>query len=102
MPNVKGRTFDGRMRSHLGFQTLVLGPISGTSVLVDLASDSIRPGDLYILCSDGLSGEVEDPDILRLGLAHMDDVDAMCREMIKSANQNGGKDNVTVLCVKVV
>ena len=72
------------------------------SVLVDLASDSIRPGDLYILCSDGLSGEVEDPDILRLGLAHMDDVDAMCREMIKSANQNGGKDNVTVLCVKVV
>ena len=72
------------------------------TVLVDLASDSIKPGDLYLLCSDGLSGEVEDPDILKIALQHWDDVEAMCRELIKSANQNGGKDNVTVLCVKVV
>ncbi len=72
------------------------------TVLVDLASDSIKAGDLYLLCSDGLSGEVEDPDILKIALQHWDDVEAMCRELIKSANQNGGKDNVTVLCVKVV
>ena len=71
------------------------------SVLVDLGVDSILPGDIYVLCSDGLNGEVEDDDILRIILEHEHDVEAVCAQLIEVANANGGKDNVTVVVVKV-
>ena len=71
------------------------------SVLVDLGVDGVRPGDIYVLCSDGLNGEVEDDDILRIVLDHEDDVEAACKQLMETANANGGKDNVTVVVVKI-
>lgn len=72
------------------------------SVLVDISSDAVRVGDIYLLCSDGLSGEVEDPDILRLVLENGDDVEGMCRALIQAACANGGKDNVTAIIIKII
>lgn len=70
------------------------------SVLVDSENQDAEPGDLFMLCSDGLSGEVTDPDILEIMLKHVDDLDAGVNELIKVACDNGGKDNVTVIIVK--
>jgi protein phosphatase len=72
------------------------------TVLVDLGSDSVIKGDLYVLCSDGLSGEIEDDVILDLSMEFFDDLDAMCEAMVVAANDNGGKDNVTVVVVKAL
>jgi serine/threonine protein phosphatase PrpC len=72
------------------------------SVLVDLGVDAAQPGDLYLLCSDGLSGEIEDPELLQLALDHWDDPDKMVQAMVETANNNGGKDNVTVVVVKIM
>ncbi len=72
------------------------------SVLVDISSDVFRPGDIYLLCSDGLSGEVDDPNILRLASESGDRVEELCKKLIQTACANGGKDNVTVICVRVV
>ncbi|MFT5430167.1 MAG: serine/threonine protein phosphatase PrpC [Myxococcota bacterium] len=72
------------------------------SVEVDLGTGEIEPGDLYVLCSDGLNGELEDPEILELALTHWDDLDAMSKAYVAEANAHGGKDNVTVICVKVL
>ena len=71
------------------------------TVLVDVNADDIRPGDLYLLCSDGLSGEVEDDSILELVLENWDDLDQMCRALIQQACANGGKDNVTAAVIRV-
>ena len=72
------------------------------SVLVDVSSDALRIGDLFILCSDGLSGEVDDPEILSIVNDNYEDVEAMCRSLIQAACANGGKDNVTTIIIKVV
>ena len=72
------------------------------TVLVDLGSDSVQEGDLYLFCSDGLNGEIDDKNILRLCLEHWEDLERMCQELVASANANGGKDNVTVIVVKIL
>ena len=71
------------------------------SVLVDMGTDPIEEQDLYLLCSDGLSGEIEDDGLLDIALKHWDDLDTMCDTMIQEACANGGKDNITAIVVKV-
>ncbi|HIA02185.1 MAG TPA: Stp1/IreP family PP2C-type Ser/Thr phosphatase [Myxococcales bacterium] len=70
------------------------------TVLVDLGLDSVIKDDLFILCSDGLSGELEDDEILSLAMDNLDDLDSMCSVLINAANANGGKDNVTAVVVR--
>ena len=59
-------------------------------------------GDILLLCSDGLSGEVTDDEIRDLLIAHEDDLDKGVEMLIQAACDNGGKDNVTVVLVKYV
>jgi protein phosphatase len=68
-------------------------------VMVDLLSDDPELGDIYLLCSDGLSGMIPDDEILRIVTTSTDPSD-MCRKLIAKANQNGGEDNITVLAIK--
>lgn len=70
------------------------------SVQVDLVVDQPRLGDVYILCSDGLSGMVPDPQIADL-VSSEPDLDRMCDRLITMANNNGGLDNVTVVAVRL-
>jgi protein phosphatase len=68
------------------------------TVKVDTILDSPKPGDLYLLCSDGLSGPVSDEEITEV-LASTKELSAACSKLIERANANGGPDNVTaVLC----
>lgn len=67
---------------------------------VDLQSDEVMPGDVYVLCSDGLSGMVEDEDIITAVASSTDLVQA-CRMLVRCANENGGEDNVTALLVRL-
>ena len=59
-----------------------------------------RPGDLYLLCSDGLTGMVPEDQILKLVTANADDLEKACRQLIDVANEHGGLDNVTAILVK--
>ncbi len=69
-------------------------------VTVDLQSDEVQPGDLYVLCSDGLSGMMDDEEILRIVL-ETSDLHTSCRRLINVANENGGEDNITAVVVRV-
>jgi PPM family protein phosphatase len=71
------------------------------SVEVDLLSDESHAGDLYVLCSDGLSGMVSDEDICRAVLDNPRP-DLACRRLVKMANENGGEDNVTAVVIRIV
>jgi serine/threonine protein phosphatase PrpC len=69
-------------------------------VIVDLQHDDPRVGDLYVLCSDGLSGMVTDDDIKGIVYGHSDIREA-CRKLIQRANERGGEDNTTVIVIKI-
>ena len=58
-------------------------------------------GDHLLLCSDGLSGMVEDEQICKLVLDASDPQTA-CEALIEAANAAGGQDNASVVIVKVV
>jgi serine/threonine protein phosphatase PrpC len=60
----------------------------------------LRPGDQYLLCSDGLTEVVADPTIAEL-LSTNEDGSAACRSLIDAANEAGGPDNITVVLVRV-
>ncbi len=70
------------------------------AVAVDINNVTPEPGDILLLCSDGLSGEVTDPQILALVEKHKDNLEEAVQVLIKAACDNGGKDNVTVVLVK--
>jgi protein phosphatase len=70
------------------------------SVQVDVHIDNPRLGDIYVLCSDGLSGMVKDHEISDVTGAERD-LDAACERLISMANKNGGLDNITVVVIRV-
>ncbi len=55
----------------------------------------VAPGDLYLLCTDGLTNMVVDEAIAAI-LASEPDLDAACRRLVDAANEAGGADNITV------
>lgn len=70
-----------------------------STVVTDIGSDQIAPGDVYLLCSDGLCDMVEDIDMTSILAAHPDDLDAAAEALVAQANDNGGKDNISVILV---
>lgn len=70
------------------------------TVNVDLCHDDVRVWDIYLLCSDGLSGMVTDDRICEIVMSTSDPTDA-CHKLIAAANQRGGEDNITALVVRV-
>ena len=65
---------------------------------LDLVQGEIKPGDVFVVCSDGLTGPVEDAEILH----HVDAKDAQvaCDALINMALDRGARDNVTVIVVR--
>lgn len=67
-------------------------------VQVDIQSFPVQQGDTYMLCSDGLHEYItieEIPEVLQ------QDPETACKELIKAANERGGKDNITSIVVQV-
>src|SRR5690606_15991684 len=69
-------------------------------VTVDLQSDDVEPGDLYVLCSDGLSGMIEDEEILNV-VNEQSDLDVAGRKRSALDKEEGGEDNVAAVIVKM-
>lgn len=69
-------------------------------VVVDLQHDDPHPGDIYVLCSDGLSGMVTDDEILSTVTA-ASDIGEACSQLIARANAHGGEDNITAILIAI-
>ena len=70
------------------------------TVAVDVSWHSPAIGEIYLLCSDGLCGMLEDPEMLRI-VRSEPDLDACCAKLIKAANDAGGTDNITVALARL-
>jgi protein phosphatase len=73
------------------------------TVEVDLVPEHPQPNDVYVLCSDGLSGMVHDESIRDLVLEREreDDLESVAKALVAMANKAGGEDNITVVVVAV-
>ena len=69
------------------------------TVQVDIMNEPPVTGDVYLLCSDGLSGMVTDPQMADI-LSTDRTLDEKCEQLIDSANKAGGTDNITVILVR--
>ncbi|HEY2729061.1 MAG TPA: Stp1/IreP family PP2C-type Ser/Thr phosphatase [Polyangia bacterium] len=70
------------------------------TVQVDVHVDAPRMGDVYLICSDGLSGMIKDEDMAEIAASDRD-LDVVCERLITTANKNGGLDNITVVAVRL-
>ncbi len=70
------------------------------TVQVDVMHEQPQDGDVYLLCSDGLSGMVTDDEMAKILLGEGDDLDEKCERLIDAANKAGGTDNITVILVR--
>lgn len=68
-------------------------------VEVDVRSWVHMPGDLYLLCSDGLTDLIPEPEINNLLVELADDLAAAAKELVSRANEAGGHDNISVLLI---
>ena len=69
------------------------------TVLLETHQHEVQPGDVYLMCSDGLSDMLDDASIGQLLLAH-DSLTGACQALIDAANDAGGKDNISVVLVR--
>lgn len=80
--------------------TSCLGLSGGQAPRVDHAEGIWQPGEVIILCTDGLSGELDDGEIRAIiSAAHGNDTDSLVEALIAAALEAGGHDNVSVVAV---
>lgn len=70
-------------------------------VEVDFFNVELQSGDLVLLCSDGLTNMVDDEMICRI-LKGDGDLEDRVEELMRTANQNGGKDNISVIVIELL
>jgi protein phosphatase len=71
------------------------------SIDVTIKTHAIAAGDTYLLCTDGLSGMVDDPTMLEI-VTGSKSLERAVAELVDAANRNGGVDNITSLLVQCV
>ena len=84
---------------HRSVITRALG--TEEAVEVDTRTEPVEPGDLYLICSDGLTIMVGEQEILGLVTGANGDLDAAAESLVAAANAAGGEDNITVVLVAI-
>ncbi|MDA3959853.1 MAG: protein phosphatase 2C domain-containing protein [Planctomycetota bacterium] len=87
---------EARMLSNILTRALGMEQIT-----VDITVEDLRPGDLYLLCTDGLSDLIEPFEMCEVAL-HNDDLQLACMELVDLANSRGGHDNITVALIRAL
>jgi protein phosphatase len=88
-----------RARAHPGRSVLTRGLGRELIARVDQISRRIAQRDLFVLCSDGIHGLLEDHEIARL--CACGSAETLCAALIESANERGSPDNVTAAVARV-
>jgi len=78
--------------------TRALGP--EPTVHIDIRTVTPQPGDIYLLCSDGLTSMLSDEEVAEI-LTAAPTLQAAGKELIRAANAAGGKDNITVILIRL-
>ena len=72
------------------------------NVEVDYRIIKVNPGDVFLLCSDGLCGFADDDEIYEVARRSRDNIEKMTEDLVQMANDRGGADNVTVIALEIL
>jgi serine/threonine protein phosphatase PrpC len=70
-------------------------------IIIDNLVEQLLPGDIILLCTDGLSDMVEESDILTIINEYGKDLEGAAQKMLDCALSNGGYDNITLILIRV-
>jgi PPM family protein phosphatase len=89
--------------AHAHPQRSVITRAVGTDPDVDVDGFTIEAeeGDVFLICSDGLSDMVEDEEILELVHQNRDDLNKAVKALVSAANRVGGEDNITAVAFQI-
>ena len=90
---------EAQRSTNRNYVTRALGVES--TVEVEIQEGSVQPGDIYVLCSDGLTDMVEDEDIHLTINTFSANLQTVAEQLIELANDNGGRDNITVTLAEI-
>lgn len=90
---------DARLSKNKNLVTRAVG--IDAEVEAEIHVHDVMVGDIYLLCSDGLNDMVEDDDIQATLYAMQGNLTMAAEQLIQAANDNGGRDNVSVILIKV-
>lgn len=91
---------DARSSHNKNLVTRALG--IDPEVDAEIHSYEVLEGDLYLLCSDGLNDMIEDEEIQMTLIALRSNLDLTAQQLVQAANDAGGRDNISVMLIKVV
>jgi protein phosphatase len=91
---------DARQSHNKNLVTRALG--IDPEVEAEIHTYDVAEGDIYLLCSDGLNDMIEDDEIQMTLIALRTNLDLTAQQLVQAANDAGGRDNVSVMLVKVV
>lgn len=86
-------------RSHPDKNIITRAVGAKDTVDVDFFSVELDPGDIVLMCSDGLTNMLEDKEIHMI-LSSQGSVEEKAEELVKAANNNGGRDNIAVIVIE--
>lgn len=90
---------DARVSHNRNLVTRALGV--NQTIAVDIRQERALPGDIYLLCSDGLNDMVDDADIELAMVSIKENIPLLVQQLVTMANDNGGHDNISVAAIKV-
>lgn len=90
---------EARHATNKNIVTRALG--IGPEVNFDMQEEVALVGDIFLLCSDGLNDMLEDRAIRDIVSEHRSDLETAARQLVAAANEEGGRDNVSVLLARV-
>lgn len=90
---------DARQSHNKNLVTRALG--IDAEVEAEIHSYDTRVGDVYLLCSDGLNDMIDDDEIQMTLIALKANLEVTAQQLIQSANDAGGRDNVSVMLIKI-
>jgi protein phosphatase len=91
---------EAQRASNKNYVTRALGV--EPNVEVEIQQHPVHKGDIYLLCSDGLSDMVEDDDMALTISTFGANLNSVAQHLVQLANDNGGKDNISVVMAQVL
>lgn len=95
-----GALSEEEARTHPDGNVITRAVGAGASLQLDVVSDSLQAGDKLLLCSDGLTKMLDDPEIAQA--LEREDIQKIADDLLEQSLERGGKDNVSIVIVQMV
>ena len=96
-----GKLQKEEMRTHPNKNIITRALGTDQEVKADCFEIEVEKGDVLLLCSDGLSNMLEDKTMEEIIKKYPEDMEQAARKLVDEANKAGGKDNISVVLVRI-